>query len=192
MTLFYFLYVIQIIVQVSTEFSANINNNNTKKLEEQVKELSLKIQKLEEKNEYQQKEIKVLHQKTNINFEHCKLQPDDICGPCLCRDDARVLKKYHCDCQNLQPKRDCLEHKQIGRKVDGVYKIHQNILKIIQVYCDQTTDGGGWTVFQRRTDGSANFFPDWEHYKLGFGRLQNEFWLGNENIFALTLQGLYP
>ena len=49
MTLSYFLYVIQIIVQVSTEFSANINNNNTKKLEEQVKELSLKIQKLEKK-----------------------------------------------------------------------------------------------------------------------------------------------
>ena len=22
--------------------------------------------------------------------------------------------------------------------------------------------------------------------------LQNEFWLGNENIFTLTLQGLYP
>ena len=76
--------------------------------------------------------------------------------------------------------------------VNGVYKIYQNILKIIQVYCDQTTDDGGWTVFQRRTDGSINFLRDWEHYKQGFGNLQNEFWSGNENIFTLTLQGLYP
>ena len=82
--------------------------------------------------------------------------------------------------------------KQVGRKVDGVYKIHQNILKIIQVYCDQTTDGGGWTIFQRRTDGSVDFFRDWEHFKQGFSDLQNEHWLGNENLFTLTLQGLYP
>ena len=195
MNFLYFLYVIAIIAQVSREcysLSGNMNNKINKKLVEEVKQLSLKIQKLEKENEYQQKEIEVLRQKTNINFEHCKLQPDDICGPCLCRDDERVLKKYYCDCQNLQPKRDCLEHKQVGRKVDGVYKIHQNILKIIHVYCDQTTDDGGWTVFQRRTDGNVDFFRDWEHYKQGFGNLQNEHWLGNENLFTLTLQGLYP
>ena len=188
MKFLHFLYVIVTIAQVSKEgfsLSANISNDTNKNLEELKKQISLEIQKL-------QKEINVLHQKTNINFEYCKLQPDDICGPCLCKDDSRVLKKYYCDCQNLKAKRDCLEHKQVGVKVNGVYQIHQNILKIIQVYCDQTTDGGGWTLFQRRTDGSVDFFRDWEHYKQGFGNLQNEFWLGNENIFTLTLQGLYP
>ena len=189
------LHVIVIITQVFKEcysLSGNINNNINKMLEKQVKQLSLKIQKLEKENEYQLKEIKVLHQKTDINFEHCKMKPDDICGPCLCRDDERLLEKYYCDCQNFQAKRDCMEHKQVGVKVNGVYKIHQNILKIILVYCDQITDGGGWTVFQRRIDGSVDFFRDWEHYKKGFGNLQNEHWLGNENIFTLTLQGLYP
>ena len=123
MNVLYFLYVMVIIAQVSKECYSlidNTNNNTNKKLEEQVKQLSLKIQRLEKENEYQRKIIKVLHQKTSINFEHCKLHSDNICGPCLCRDDARVLKKYYCDCQNLQPKRDCLEHKQVGRKVDGV------------------------------------------------------------------------
>ena len=182
------LYVMVIIAKVSKEcYSLPAKN-----LEELKKEISLEIQKLQKENQQLKKEINVLHQKTNINFEYCKLQSDDICGPCLCKDDARLLKKYYCDCQNLQAKRDCLEHKQIGRKVNGVYKIHQNILKIIQVYCDQTTNGGGWTVFQRRIDGSVDFFRDWEHYKKGFGNLQNEHWLGNENIFTLTLQGLHP
>ena len=110
----------------------------------------------------------------------------------MCRDDDRLSKKYYCDCQNLQPKRDCLDFKLHGIKINGIYKVHQNILKIIQVFCDQTTDGGGWTLFQRRIDGSVNFFQDWDSYKNGFGQLQNEFWLGNENIFTMSLQGLCP
>ena len=114
------------------------------------------------------------------------------CGPCICKDDDRILKKYYCDCQNLQAKRDCLEYKQLGIKISGIYKIHQNISKIIQVYCDQDNDGGGWSMIQRRIDGSVSFSRDWNNYKLGFGQLQNEFWLGNENIFTLSYQGLYP
>ena len=46
----------------------------------------------------------------------------------------------------------------------------------------------GWTVFQRRTDGSTNFYRDWEAYRIGFGNLANEFWLGNSNIHDLTAQ----
>ena len=188
MKLLHFLYGIVIIAQRSKEFyslSVNISNGINKKLEENVKQALMKIEKLE-------KEVQVLHQKTNINFDQCRLQPNDICGPCLCRDDEKLLTKFYCNCQNLQAKRDCLEHKQVGVNVNGVYKIHQNILKIILVYCDQITDGGGWTVFQQRIDGSVNFFRDWENYKQGFGSLKNEFWLGNQNLFTLTLQGLYP
>ena len=110
----YFLYVVVIIAQVSKlcySLSGTINSNINKRLEEQVKQLSLKIQKLEEENQYLLKEMKMLHLKTNINFEYCKLQPDDICGPCLCKDDTKVFKKYYCDCQNLQTRHDCLEHK---------------------------------------------------------------------------------
>ena len=69
----------------------------------------------------------------SISTMHCKLQPDDICGPCLCSDDNKLLTKHYCNCQNLQPKRNCLQHKQVEIKVNELYKIHQNILQTVKV-----------------------------------------------------------
>ena len=78
------LYVIVIIAHESKEcfaLSANISMDTDKKLEKLEKLISLERQKLYKENEYLQNKINMLHQKTNINFEYCKLQPDDLCGP---------------------------------------------------------------------------------------------------------------
>ncbi len=84
----------------------------------------------------------------------------------------------------------CLELYQAGYCINGLYTIFPaSLTDGLQVYCDMETDGGGWIVFQRRQDGSVDFYRNWTEYQSGFGDLQNEFWLGNDNLRDLTGSG---
>ena len=73
-----------------------------------------------------------------------------------------------------------------GFKEDGVYLINPDSKGPFHVYCDQTTNGGGWIVVQKRFNGSEDFNRNWTDYKNGFGNLDGEFWLGNDKIHRLT------
>ncbi|XDA73510.1 hypothetical protein R6Z07F_003734 [Ovis aries] len=95
-------------------------------------------------------------------------------------------------CANGSRPRDCLDVLLSGQQEDGVYSVFPTHDPAgFQVYCDMRTDGGGWTVFQRREDGSVNFFRGWEAYRDGFGKLTGEHWLGLKRIHALTTQAAY-
>ena len=89
-----------------------------------------------------------------------------------------------------EPPQDCAEilSRHPSAK-NGIYQINvgsKRLQRLIDVVCDMETDGGGWTVFQRRMDGYLNFYQDYQTYADGFGLLQHEFWLGNENIHQMT------
>ena len=58
------------------------------------------------------------------------------------------------------------------------------------VYCNMTTDGGGWIVIQRnRKNSQMSFNKNWREYVEGFGDLNKDFWAGLELIHTLTQSG---
>ncbi|XP_071837732.1 fibrinogen-like protein A [Apostichopus japonicus] len=90
--------------------------------------------------------------------------------------------------------RDCKEvYEQCDDQTEsGIFMIQPDgAPEPFEVYCNNSINGGGWTVFLRRVDGAVNFYRDWNEYKKGFGFLRREFWLGNDNIAYLTNQGNY-
>ncbi|XP_072176351.1 ficolin-1-like isoform X2 [Diadema setosum] len=88
--------------------------------------------------------------------------------------------------------RDCSEIDQSQSRASGLYEVRPaGGNPSFQVYCDMDTDGGNWTVFQRRSDGTVLFSRGWIDYKTGFGNPASEHWLGNDKIYQMTSQRNY-
>uniref|UniRef100_A0A3Q3IRI4 Fibrinogen C-terminal domain-containing protein n=1 Tax=Monopterus albus TaxID=43700 RepID=A0A3Q3IRI4_MONAL len=87
---------------------------------------------------------------------------------------------------------DCASIYYNGVRRSGLYTVVPSLVGApVEVYCDMDTDGGGWTMIQRRVDGSVSFDRTWRDYRDGFGDLHSEFWLGNDHIHDLSTQGDY-
>ncbi|XP_055452490.1 fibrinogen gamma chain isoform X1 [Psammomys obesus] len=105
-----------------------------------------------------------------------------------CKDTVQIHDTTGKDCQEIANK---------GARESGLYFIRP--LKAKQqflVYCEIDSSGNGWTVLQKRTDGSLDFKKNWVQYKEGFGHLSptgtTEFWLGNEKIHLISMQSQIP
>ncbi|XP_012646259.2 angiopoietin-related protein 4 [Microcebus murinus] len=81
--------------------------------------------------------------------------------------------------------RDCQQLFEEGERQSGLFQIQPEGSQPFLVNCKMTSDGG-WTVIQRRQDGSVDFDRPWEAYKAGFGDPQGEFWLGLEKVHRIT------
>lgn len=93
--------------------------------------------------------------------------------------------------QNQKRPQNCADLFASGDRESGIRKIYlfdccKN--RPVTVFCNQVTDEGGWTVIQHRENlpKRENFFREWIDYRLGFGNLTGEFWLGLDNIHAIV------
>ncbi|XP_035689820.1 ficolin-2-like [Branchiostoma floridae] len=98
-----------------------------------------------------------------------------------------------CDCDsNAVSLKDCDDVYKAGHTTSGVYTIQPDAAGAsFRVYCEMEAGIGGWTVIQKRFDGSVDFVNDWETYKNGFGDLSGEFWLGNDKIYEISSAKAY-
>ncbi|XP_071945984.1 fibrinogen-like protein A [Antedon mediterranea] len=107
-----------------------------------------------------------------------------MAAACCPEDDCGCSSRKKCflrDCGEI------LENDPSARSDDYLIQPHDEQPEFM-VYCDMRKDGG-WTVIQRREDGSQDFYRDWANYKKGFGNVHSEFWLGNEKINRITFDG---
>ncbi|XP_053681610.1 fibrinogen-like protein 1 [Sabethes cyaneus] len=72
--------------------------------------------------------------------------------------------------------------------MDGVYLLHPILSSTapFPAYCENSVQGGGWTVIHRRFDDSLSFNRTWADFKNGFGDLQGQLWLGLEKLHQIT------
>lgn len=69
---------------------------------------------------------------------------------------------------------------------DTIHPIKVDEGEAFPVLCDSRLAGPGWTVVQRRIDGSVKFLRNWLEYKEGFGNLSGEFFIGLDKLHRIT------
>ncbi|RXN06610.1 fibrinogen gamma chain-like protein [Labeo rohita] len=136
---------------------------------------------------YQLQSILQANEKRITDLKQMSLQLDQICKE-PCKDTVEIQSVTGKDCQDIANK---------GGKVSGLYYVKPaRAPEAFLVYCEIDSFGRGWTVLQRRRDGSVDFNKNWVQYKEGFGYLspddKTEFWLGNEKIHLLSVQSSVP
>lgn len=97
--------------------------------------------------------------------------------------------------------KECEDIYRRGGKDSQMYLIQPDtFFPPYKVFCDQTSQNGGWVVIQNRLDGSVDFGRRWDEYRRGFGNVAfdvgkghcetpGEYWLGNDRISQLTKMG---
>ncbi|XP_051241362.1 fibrinogen gamma chain [Dicentrarchus labrax] len=105
-----------------------------------------------------------------------------------CKESVEIQPTTGTDCQDVANK---------GATTSGLYYVKPaKATEQFLVYCEIDSFGRGFTVIQRRRDGSVDFHKDWVQYKQGFGYLSpddtTEFWLGNEKMHLLTASTTIP
>ncbi|XP_033236017.1 fibroleukin-like [Drosophila pseudoobscura] len=98
-------------------------------------------------------------------------------------DQANSLKQTEEKPKNISEAKSCLSF-------NDSTDIHSIVLPGIGPFlvpCNSSVSGSGWTVIQRLVNCHENFNRTWIDYKIGFGDLRENFFLGLEKIHLMTL-----
>ncbi|KFP00671.1 Angiopoietin-related protein 4, partial [Calypte anna] len=153
-----------------------------------IEELLQKIKQQQYKLDKQNLQIKSLQSKVNLLIPlHLK---DNKTQSPKWKINLKKSFSHTNQSQNAKLPEDCHQLFLAGQQSSGVFQVQPAGSQPFKVYCDMSTEGG-WTVIQRRRDGSVDFDQLWDAYKNGFGDLQGDFWLGLEKIHHLVQEGRY-
>ncbi|VDH91613.1 Hypothetical predicted protein [Mytilus galloprovincialis] len=112
--------------------------------------------------------------KTCTDSVECQDDLNCINSRCSCNrstywNGIRCARKLPSECEDISSDKD------------GVYLVYPKgkiTSRKIFVYCIMSGNKK-WTVIQKRTDGSMDFYRTWSEYSNGFGRVDKDHWLGD-------------
>ncbi|XP_062134482.1 fibrinogen C domain-containing protein 1-like [Drosophila sulfurigaster albostrigata] len=136
------------------------------KLAKQIEDLKMKVAIFEETIKNKDEQILVSDKYKNETLE-------------LFSQSKEKVIEYKTKLEN------CLAPNCIG-KVTDIYEIKVPGIDAFSVPCDSRLAGAGWTVIQRRMDGSVDFNRNWTDYRQGFGDLRGEFFIGLDKLHLIT------
>ncbi|KFB50574.1 hypothetical protein ZHAS_00018890 [Anopheles sinensis] len=155
-----------------------IKNHMEDVIEEQQEQLTKRVLELQDHVRRMRSQDEEVQKKTMLHLDQTSLQLNKIANA-LDQPNLRLVPSA-CD--------------EIKSSSSGTFFIrpHGSTEKPFKVLCNFDNKfnlGGGWTVFQRRLDGSVDFNRNWESYKIGFGVVNGEHWLGLETLHLMTKSG---
>ncbi|XP_026139706.1 angiopoietin-related protein 4-like [Carassius auratus] len=146
-----------------------------------IDDLVERIKQQQEKLDKQNVRIRTLQNQIQLKGERSSLKRKEV--------EVRLNASSEQRDSPIAMATDCHELFLRGETTSGLYTIQPTDSEPFEVFCQMSE--GGWTVIQRRQDGSVDFDQLWQAYQTGFGSLNGEFWLGLEKIHSVSKSGNY-
>lgn len=166
------------------------DQTNTRK---SVKAIGASVSNLKDKLDFEQTQLMELRKHLNNLQKSWNMQTSKLHDHILKAESSNIdlnatksaihlvqeLKSFEKEYKNIVNKlpHDC----GAVSGLNGIYLISPGDGEPIMANCQD-----GWTLIQKRYDGSVDFNRNWNEYSNGFGSATGEHWLGNRNIHYLT------
>ncbi|XP_016980276.1 fibrinogen-like protein A [Drosophila rhopaloa] len=154
-------------------------------LKDTIKDLQSQLEISEGQTKSKEDILKVKEEQIKSQHEHLKNKDEQISDLRTQINSIDIIKsELSSQLSELQKTDDILPDSCPSDSPNGIFQIKLRGLEPFEVPC--ATSPSGWTVIQRRIDGSENFDRNWHDYKYGFGNVSGEFFIGLEKLHRMT------